>query len=128
MLRSPIFAIILSAATLAGRSVSAQEAVPQSLDAVRQSLKPDQIILVTDDSGRTVRGRIIDLSETTLALLGEPSRENPTGERTVPRDAITRIAQPDEVWNGLLLGLAAGIAANYAFIRYNCGPAGFDRE
>ena len=46
----------------------------------------------------------------------------------MPRDAITRIAQPDEVWNGLLLGLAAGIAANYAFIRYNCGPPGYDRE
>jgi hypothetical protein len=106
----------------------AQEQVSDSLEQLRQSLKPSQAVRVTDASGRTVEGRISELSDTTLALLVDSTWRRKGSVQSVPRDEIVAIHKPDGLENGLLIGLAAGIAANWVFVRANCGRPGYDPE
>jgi hypothetical protein len=125
---SPTVIVVLLVASICPISASAQDLADESLDQIQRMLKPNQVIRVTDASGKTIEGRISELSETTLALLVEPSWRSKGGVRSVPRDAIAAIRKPDGLENGLLIGLAAGIAANYVFVRANCGPPGYDPE
>jgi hypothetical protein len=128
MLRTRVVHAVLIAAGLVARAAWAQNPDTESLERMRRALGPDQVVLVTDESGTTTRGRIADLSETSLQLLVEPTRKNPSGTLSVPRHSIQRIATPDSDFNGWLVGLAAGLGAHYAFVRANCGPPGYDDE
>jgi hypothetical protein len=61
-------------------------------------LKPGQTIVVTDDSGREVMGKLLALSPSTLVL----------DTRTFQPAAIREIRKQDRWWDGLVTGAAIG--------------------
>jgi len=128
MLRSLITPGVLLLVALSASAASAQKSDVDSLDQLHQSLKPSQVVRVTDASGKTIEGRISELSDTTLALLVDSTWRRKGGVKSVPRDEIVAIHKPDGLENGLLIGLAGGIAANWVFVRANCGRPGYDPE
>lgn len=59
-------------------------------------------IFVTDESGRQTRGRLVDVFPSYL-VVSTPER------RTFEHDSIREIRRPDGLWNGLAIGVAAGL-------------------
>jgi hypothetical protein len=49
-------------------------------------------------------------------------RSNPAPVSTVPRQQNVAKPKRDSVWNGLLIGAAAGVAGGYLWARDLCGP------
>ena len=86
----------------------AQAASPDA-DTIRRRVKDGQKIVVTDDQGRTLSGRIGELSPDALMLL--------VGRDTtkVPYDRIVSIDRPrDRLWDGALVGLVVGAGIGLA--------------
>src|SRR5262245_60814513 len=125
MPKSLIAAGVLMFAAILTSPALAQDQASGSLEQLQQGPKPAPAVRVTDASGRTVEGRISELSDTTLALLVESRWRRKGGAQFVPRDEIIAVKKPDGLENGLLIGLAGGIAANWVFVRANCGRPGF---
>ena len=103
--------VLLAAAVSAGATglPMAQEQAPMAqatspdADKIRRRVKDGQKIVVTDDQGRTLSGRIGELSPDALMLL--------VGRDTtkVPYDRIVSIDRPrDRLWDGALVGLVVG--------------------
>lgn len=88
----------------------------------------DQAVLVTDASQRTVKGRVVAMSDSSLVIQGEPTLANPMGQWTYQAGDVRRIRKPDSVLNGMFLGLAAGIGGMVAFTWGICGQPGDDPE
>ena len=61
-------------------------------------LKVRQIVVVTDESGREVKGRVDQLSAVSITV----------GGRTFTDTAIKEIRLPGPLWNGILIGAAIG--------------------
>ena len=103
--------VLLAAAVSAGATglPMAQEQAPMAqaaspdADKIRRRVKDGQKIVVTDDQGRTLSGRIGELRPDALMLL--------VGRDTtkVPYDRIVSIDRPrDRLWDGALVGLVVG--------------------
>jgi hypothetical protein len=90
----------------------------QSFEELQRSLL-GETIFVTDESGRQTRGVVVDVSASTL-VVSSPER------RTFAQDTIREIRRPDRLWNGMLIGLAAGIVPGLFLGRVSCGegPSG----
>jgi hypothetical protein len=102
----------------------ATSAGAQTLDGM---VRIGQTIAVTDEAGSRAKGQLLALDASSLTIEVPPSR-NPTGRLTIALPTINRIVKHDGVLNGFLLGLGAGVATAVGFVRYHCGPPGFDRE
>jgi hypothetical protein len=109
--------VLLAAAVSAGATglPMAQEQAPMAqaaspdADKIRRRVKDGQKIVVTDDQGRTLSGRIGELSPDALMLL--------VGRDTtkVPYDRIVSIDRPrDRLWDGALVGLVVGAGIGLA--------------
>ena len=108
---------LLAAAVSAGATglPMAQEQAPMAqaaspdADKIRTRVKDGQKIVVTDDQGRTLSGRIGELGPDALMLL--------VGRDTtkVPYDRIVRIDRPrDRLWDGALVGRVGGAGTGLA--------------
>ena len=103
--------VLLAAAVSAGATglPMAQEQAPMAqaaspdADEIRSRVKDGQKIVVTDDQGRTLSGRMGELSPDALMLLvGRDTKK-------VPYDRIVSIDRPrDRLWDGALAGLVVG--------------------
>jgi hypothetical protein len=80
-------------------SASAQTAVDDLPNRVKQGQK----VSVTDEHGRTVRGRIVDMTPDSLAIARGDGREEVQYARIVSIDTV------DELRNGALIGLGIGL-------------------
>lgn len=98
---------------LSARSADAQPAgrpqpapLARSFDELKRHLRAGATIFVTDSSGREVSGTLRELSDTSLSVLvrGRPQLFPATDV------ALVRQRRPDSLWNGLLIGAAAGTA------------------
>lgn len=109
--------VLLAAAVSAGATglPMAQEQAPMAqaaspdADKIRRRVKDGQKIVVTDDQGRTLSGRIGELRPDALMLL--------VGRDTtkVPYDRIVSIDRPrDRLWDGALVGLVVGAGIGLA--------------
>ena len=109
--------VLLAAAVSAGATglPMAQEQAPMAqaaspdADKIRRRVKDGQKIVVTDDQGRTLSGRIGELRPDALMLL--------VGRDTtkVPYDRIVSIDRPgDRLWDGALVGLVVGAGTGLA--------------
>ena len=78
-------------------SAGAQTAV-HSFEELQRMLKVRQTVVVTDESGREVKGRVDQLSTVSITV----------GGRTFTDTAIKEIRLPDPLWNGILIGAAIG--------------------
>lgn len=79
--------------------VDAQTA-PVTLD---NAVSRGQTVVIVDQTGAKVKGRVADVSSTEIVLL-TPDR------RMFARDTVARITRIDGVWNGALIGAAIGLA------------------
>ena len=94
------FAGLAAAVALFPTSVGAQT-VAQSFDELQGTVKVGQIVFVTDESGRLTKGKVADLSASSLTVLAPE-------KRTFGESTVTRINRADGVWNGALIGLGVG--------------------
>lgn len=85
------------------------------LEELKARAKIGENLLVTDDSGREVKGRLLDLSADTLTL----------GPGGVPRmfaeHNIRLVRRPDTIWLGF--GIGAAIGAGLAIWDYSIDPS-----
>lgn len=75
--------IILAVLTLS--CVWTPPALAQTLDSAARLTKPDDIVLVEDVDGRTIKGQLVALSETSIRLLTTPTAV------IIPVDRVRRI-------------------------------------
>lgn len=112
-LRASVLAILASGPLLVGlvREAAAQAdelnppaSVVRSFEELKSRLGAGATILVTDSGGHEARGRLRELSERSLTLLvnGEPRSFSPADVRLIEERTA------DSLWNGLLIGAAAG--------------------
>lgn len=102
---------------------SAQNIV-SSFSELRTFVKPGDTVYVADEYDEETKGRVEDLSDSTLVLLVGRKDDR----RTFAPGSIRKVARGDSLFNGLLIGLAAGWASGYAMVRAACGPPGYDDE
>ena len=113
-LRRDVLAILVWGPLLLGsaRAVDAQPAgqtgpsVAHSFDELMSRIQPGATVFVTDSAGHEVRGRLSDLTDTSLNLVvdGKPRAFSQANVGLIEQ------RQPDSLWNGLLIGVAAGAA------------------
>ena len=115
-----LVARLIPAAALAQAQVDAFADVPKVLEVGRK-------VAVRGIDGHKTTGRVVEITPTSLTIAIEDALG--TIEREVfPSHLIRSINRTDSVWNGLLIGLGAGIAGAELFVRGNCGPRGHDDE
>ena len=107
---------VLAAATL---TASLAEAQGVSFDRLALQLNQGDPVTVTDDDGQELRGRIVDLSSSTLALEADGLR------RDLNRGDISVIQrrERDSLTNGALVGFASGVAFAVMLVVGNGGSA-----
>ena len=99
------------------------QAVATSFEEMRALVKPGDTIDVTDANGRRTRGRLGELSGSSLELLvrktGPDGRETfvPQARLSEPDVQQVRLDRRDSLWSGTLIGLAPG-AAGAAFVLF----------
>jgi hypothetical protein len=94
---------IVSCVFLAATSAQAQE-LAGTFDQVRVLVKAGDTLIVTDTAGQPVRGKLVNLSPSSLSLnVSGSTREF----QRVDVDTITRRG-PDSLKNGALIGMAIG--------------------
>jgi hypothetical protein len=79
----------------------AQEAA-SSLDGLRPLVGVGDEVIVTDRQGQETRGRIAEISTSSLGLFAGGARTD------FAEDALSTISRPDSRWNGTLWGLGVG--------------------
>ena len=75
------------------------QAPVQSFEELQRTLHVRQTVIVTDDRGRQVKGKVDDLSTASITV----------GGRIFTDAAIKEIRLPDRLWNGMLVGAAIGM-------------------
>ena len=105
---------LAAAVTLLPLSVSAQTVVT-SFGELPAVVKTGDTVDVTDGKGRTIRGRIGELSRTSLELTARKRESDgsdpfvPVGRFSEPDIRQIRLERRDSVLNGTLIGLAIGL-------------------
>jgi hypothetical protein len=85
------------AATLVSRYADAQSAV-QSFAELERTLKVRQTVVVTDETGQALKGKVDKLSSDSITVDGH----------TFIDAAVREIRLSDPLWNGMLVGAAVG--------------------
>ena len=103
------------------------QVVATSFEELQSLVKPGDSIDVTDASGRKTKGRLGELSASSLELLvrktGSDARETfvpqaRLGERDVQQ---IRLERRDSLWNGTLIGFAPGAAIGMFMLFFGAG-------
>jgi hypothetical protein len=118
--------VILLVALLAPAGAFAQSAAATFAE-VPKVLEVGRKVVVRAIDGHKTTGRVMEITPTSLTIAIEDALG--TVEREVfPSNLIRSINHTDSVWNGLLIGLGAGIVGAELFVRGACGPRGSDDE
>ncbi len=121
-----VAALLLAACGVPGLA-GAQTQSPAFGDLPRL-LRPGDPVVVTDAAGRKTKGRVREAQASSLVLELPATIDRGRRIRTFLEPDVTTVARTDSVINGTLIGLAAGAAAAWAFLRGNCGAPGYDPE
>lgn len=95
------------------RGAVAQPAA-RSFDELRSKVNAGQTVFVTDATGRQTKGKVADISGSTLVIITPETR-------TFTDAAITDIRITDSRWDGALIG--AGVGAGLAIWDYSIDPS-----
>jgi hypothetical protein len=102
--------LLLSGALLLAAVSASAQGVMSRFDQLPREVEPGDTIIVTDQSGATLKGTLATLSPSTLELR-VPAYPLPVSRRLLDRDIATIVrCNRDAVWNGMLIGFAAGAA------------------
>ena len=93
------------------------QTVASSFEELRQVLKKGQTVVVTDASGQQTKGKVADLSPSSLVVLIPDAR-------TFAEGTVTEIRGPDTLRSGAMTGLGVGAGAGLAMVAAMCadGP------
>lgn len=94
--------LVIMGAVFLPATAGAQQAA--SFDDLQRVVKPGQTVIVTDARGHETKGRLGELSPSSLVVLTPEARP-------FPERAVARIRRTDRLWNGILIGAAIGGAA-----------------
>ena len=94
----------LALVTVLATAAHAEAQTAASFDELPLVLRPGDRVTVTDDSGRNLTGRIIDLSPSTLSLEARGARLDLRAAEV----SFIRQRRPDPLRNGALIGLGVG--------------------
>jgi hypothetical protein len=83
-------------------------------------------VIVTDSAGSRIAGKLTAVAPDGLTLRVTDGFDD--RQEQIAASQITTVRKDDPVWNGLLLGLGAGVAAAELWVYQQCGPRGSDRE
>jgi hypothetical protein len=98
--------VAVALATMTASPAVAQSTV-DSFAQLSTVIKRGQVVFVEDDTGRRVKGRLTELSDSSLRLMtGVDGREV-----TFASDRVSRVSRVDSRLNGFLIGAAVGAAA-----------------
>ena len=122
----PAAAVLLFAAAMFPVGVEAQ--TTDTFEALQAVLEPGREVVITDDAGREIKGRVTEVSGSSLTLQMRKTKDNPQGRQIFAEDAVAKVVRTDSIVNGTLIGLGVGVVANWAYARSQCGPAGYDDE
>ena len=96
--------VLVLAATAATASLA--EAQPVAFDRLALQLNQGDSVIVTHSDGRRLRGRIVDLSASTLALQIDGLRRDLDGSDI----SVIRHRERDSLENGAAIGFGSGVA------------------
>ena len=119
MLRT--IALALTAATL---TASLSEAQNPSFDRLALRLNQGDQVTVTDSEGRETKGRIVDLSPSTLSLETAGLRRDLTGGDV----SVIQRRYHDPLGNGAAIGFVSGVAFLAVLVSAGCSGCATDPE
>jgi hypothetical protein len=98
-------------------SPAAAQTVANSFEELRQVLKNGQAVVVTGASGQRTKGKVADVSTSSLVVFIPEAR-------TFAEGAVAEIRGPDTLRSGALTGLGVGAGAGLAMVAAMCadGP------
>ena len=99
--RVAVMAIVLT--IVCARPGVAQPTV-DALAQLSQVIRPGTLVIVTDEKGQRVKGKIAELSDVSLDL-----RTGSDGTISFRADRVMRVSRVDSRLNGFLIGAAAGL-------------------
>ena len=107
----------LAVSVILAPSPAPAQTVANSFEELRRVLKNGQTVVVTDSSGQQTRGKVADVSPSSLVVLVPETR-------TFAEGTVSEIRGPDPLRNGALTGLGAGAGAGLAMVAAMCadGP------
>lgn len=97
-----------------------------SFDALAGAVKPGQRVVVAAADGQKTKGDVVEITPSSITLLVNDKWG--AQRRRFDKGTVMTIRRSDRLWNGLLIGLGAGMLATEIFVRQNCGPRGYDDE
>ena len=100
---------VVTAVVLLG-PVTAGAQTTDSFERLPGILKAGQTVVVSSNDGRSTRGKVVSVSATSLTL----------DVGVFPSDSVTAVERRDSSWNGILIGLGAGIAAARVSVGKTC--------
>jgi len=110
--------IALFASLIFAASASAQEPV-DAFSRLPERVKPGTVVIVIDEKGQGTKGRITDLSPTSLQIMTTGWTER---HLSFPADRVWHVNKVDSKWNGFLIGAAIaavpGILLGVGFTTY----------
>lgn len=94
-------AALVVAAALVPSGARAQ-AIARSFEELQRTVTTGQTVFVTDKTGRQTKGKVADVSTSSLVILTPDTL-------AVPEGTVTEIRRADGLWKGALIGLGAGV-------------------
>lgn len=79
-----------------------------TFDALQGAVKANDLVVVTDETGRKTKGRIVDVSGASLGV-SAATRSGAPETRRFAEGTVSEIRAADPLWNGALIGAGAGI-------------------
>jgi hypothetical protein len=105
--------IAMFASLVFATSASAQEKVPvDAFSRLPERVKPGTVVIVIDEKGQRTKGKISDLSPTSLQLMTSGWNEHPV---SFTADRVFRVSRLDSQWNGFLIGTVIGAVPGILF-------------
>jgi hypothetical protein len=110
---------LIAAVALCPATAQAQRG---SFTELQGALRHGDAVYLTDDTGHTTKGRVSDVTSSSLMMqVGNDTR-------VFELERTRRVERGDSLANGIMLGVVAGAAAGYGWVRAECGPPGYDDE
>ena len=111
---NPYLWIMVAVVAILAPSLALAQTVASSFEELGQVLKKGQTVVVTDASGQQVRGKVRDLSPSSLTVLIPDAR-------TFGEGAVAEVRRPNSWKTGALIG--AGVGAGLAIWDYSIDPS-----
>jgi len=118
-LRRHVRSLLVLAVVFVADTAHAQSAV-NSFQELQAILQPGQSVVVTTEGGRQMKGKVLDVSASTLVLDAFDVSSLVRETRTFAPDTVTMIRRTDSIWNGALIGAGVGAVATWISVVRAC--------